>query len=287
MKLPDSVRIETGQGGLRRLVIGAPQAGAEIYLHGAHITGFQPRGQKSVMFMSGKSWFEAGKPIRGGVPICFPWFGAQTDGRPAHGFVRLSEWNLTGAEQRNDAVEINFQFVSNAATCKQWDGEFEANFRVTIGTALGMELRVRNTSSQPIRIEEALHTYLAVSDVRQVSIAGLAGATYFDKVGTPHTEIEGTTPIRITAETDRIYLNTKATCIVDDPGWKRRISVEKTGSDTTVVWNPWIAKAKAMPDFGDDEWPAMLCIETCNVREHAINLAPGQSHTMSATVRVA
>ena len=288
MKFPESTRLETGQGGLKRLVIKTSQADAEIYLHGAHVTQFQPRGQKPVLFMSGKSWFEPGKPIRGGVPICFPWFGAGKDGRPAHGFARLSEWDVTGAEQTSDgAVEINFQFLSDAATRKDWDGDFEVTFRVRIGTALGMELRVRNTSSQSMQIEEALHTYMAVSDVRQVGIAGLAGTTYSDRVGTPHTEIEGAVPIRIIAETDRIYLNTQATCIVDDPGWQRRLVVEKTGSDTTVVWNPWMAKAKAMPDFGDDEWPAMLCIETCNVREHAVTLAPGQTHTMTATVRVA
>ena len=159
------------------------------------------------------------------------------------------------------------------------------NYRVRVGAALGLELRVRNTSSQPIRIEEALHTYLAVSDVRQVSIEGLAGTTYSDRVGTPHTETEGAAPIRITAETDRIYMNTRSTCVVHDPGWQRRLVVEKTGSETTVVWNPWIAKAKAMPDFGDDEWPAMLCIETCNVREHAVTIAPGQSHAMGAVIR--
>jgi glucose-6-phosphate 1-epimerase len=287
VKFPESIRLETGQGGLKRLVIKTSQADAEIYLHGAHVTRFQPRGQKPVLFMSGKSWFEPGKPIRGGVPICFPWFGAGKDGRPAHGFARLSEWDVTGAEQASDgAVEINFQFLSDAATRKDWDGDFEVTFRVRIGTALGMELRVRNTSSQSMQIEEALHTYMAVSDVRQVGIAGLAGTTYSDRVGTPHTEIEGAVPIRIIAETDRIYLNTQATCIVDDPGWQRRLVVEKTGSDTTVLWNPWIAKAKAMPDFGDDEWPAMLCIETCNVREHAVTLAPGQTHAMTATVRV-
>jgi glucose-6-phosphate 1-epimerase len=270
------------------LVIGTPQADAEIYLQGAHVTQFQPRGQKPVLFMSGKSWFEAGKPFRGGVPVCFPWFGPRQDGRqgPVHGFARLQEWELAGAEQTRDgAVEIIFRFVSNAATRKEWDGEFEVNYRVAVGTALGMELRVRNTSSQPMRFEEALHTYLAVSDVRQVGIEGLAGTTYSDRVGTPHTETEGAAPIRIAAETDRIYLNTRSTCVVHDPGWQRRLVVEKTGSDTTVVWNPWIAKAKAMPDFGDDEWPAMVCIETCNVRDQAVNLAPGQSHAMGAVIR--
>jgi glucose-6-phosphate 1-epimerase len=277
MKLPDGIRREAGRGGLERLIIKTPQAEAEIYLHGAHVTAFQPRGRKPVLFMTRQSWFEAGKPIRGGVPICFPWFGPGKDGRPAHGFARLKEWDVTGVEQSDGAVELNFRLP---------DTEFEVDFRVSVGAALRMELRVRNPSPQPMQFEEALHTYLAVSDVRQVGITGLAGTTYSDRVGTPHTEIEGAAPIRITGETDRIYLNTQATCIVDDPGWQRRLVVEKTGSNATVVWNPWIAKAKAMPDFGDDEWPAMLCIETCNVREHAVTLAPGQSHTMSATVRV-
>jgi len=288
MKLPETVRVELGRGGLRRLMIDTPLAEAEIYLHGAHVTHFQPRGQKPVLFMSAKSWFEAGKPIRGGVPICFPWFGPRQDGRqgPAHGFARLVQWELAGAETASDGtVEINLRFVSNAATRERWDGEFELNYQVRVGAALGLELRVRNASSRPIRIEEALHTYLAVSDVRQVSIEGLANTTYSDRVGTPHTEVEGTAPIRITAETDRIYLKTRSTCVVHDPGWERRLVVEKTGSDATVVWNPWIAKAKAMPDFGDDEWPAMLCIETCNVKEHAVTIASGQSHTMGAVIR--
>ncbi|MGD0016937.1 MAG: D-hexose-6-phosphate mutarotase [Verrucomicrobiia bacterium] len=301
MKLPDTVRIEAGQGGLRRVVVGGKLAEAKIYMLGAHVTHFQPHGQKPLLFMSGKSLFEPGKAIRGGVPICFPWFGARQDGQPGpiHGFARVQEWELTGAETASDGtVGLGFRLVSNEATRKEWDGDFEMNYRVKIGTALGMELQVRNTSSKPIRIEEALHTYLAVSDVRQISIEGLAGTTYSDRVGpsprqsgsvhaggTPHTETEGAAPIRITAETDRIYMNTRSTCVVHDPGWKRRLVVEKTGSDATVVWNPWIAKAKAMPDFGDDEWPAMLCIETCNARDNAVTIAPGQSHTMGAVIR--
>jgi glucose-6-phosphate 1-epimerase len=288
MKLPDTVRMDSGRGGLQRVTVSTALGEAEVYLHGAHVTHFQPRGQRPVLFMSAKSLFESGNPIRGGVPICFPWFGPREDGRPGpvHGFARLPPWELTGVETaRNGAVEIGFRFVSNAATREQWDGEFELSYRVNVGAALGMELRVRNSSGQPIRIEEALHTYLAVSDVRQVSIAGLAGTPYADRVGTPHTETEGAAPIRITGETDRIYMNTRSTCVVDDPGWQRRLVVEKKGSDATVVWNPWIAKAKAMPDFGDDEWPTMLCIETCNVREQAITIAPGQSHTMGAVIR--
>ena len=288
MKLPDTVQMEAGRGGLRRVLVNTPLADAEIYLHGAHVTRFQPRGQKPVLFMSSKSSFEAGKAIRGGVPICFPWFGPRQDGRPGpmHGFARLMEWEFTGVRTASDcAVELGFRFVSNKVTREQWDEDFEVNYLVRVGGSLGLELSVRNTSSQPMRIEEALHTYLAVSDVRQVSIEGLESTEYSDRVGTPHEETEGTAPIRITAETDRIYRNTKATCVVRDPGWQRRLMVEKSGSDATVVWNPWIAKAKAMPDFGDDEWPNMLCIETCNVREHAVTIPPGQSHSTAAVIR--
>jgi glucose-6-phosphate 1-epimerase len=287
--LPNTVRMDAGRGGLQRVLVETALAEAEIYLHGAHVTHFQPRGEKPVLFMSEKSTFESGKPIRGGVPICFPWFGARQDGGtgPAHGFARLTEWELVSAGEKKDGeVALGFRFVSSAATRELWNGDFELTYAVVIGKSLTLGLWVRNTSDQEMRIEEALHTYLAVSDVKKVSIEGLAGVTYSDRVGTPHTETEGSKPIRITAETDRIYLNTKSTCVVDDPGWGRRLLVEKAGSKTTVVWNPWIAKAKALPDFGDEEWPSMLCIETCNVREFGVTLAPGESHTMGAVIRV-
>jgi glucose-6-phosphate 1-epimerase len=287
LKLPDSVRLEEGQGKLRRLTIQSAQADAEIYLHGAHVTHFQPRGQKPVLFMSSKSWFEPGKPIRGGVPICFPWFGARQDGQPgpAHGFARLVEWELVSAESASDGdMKIHLRLVSSEATRAIWPGEFVADYRVRVGAALSLELQVKNAGSQPLRIEEALHTYLSVSDVKQVSIEGLAGTTYLNTVAPPRTETEGAAPIRITAETDRIYFNTQTACVAHDPGWQRKLIVEKTGSDATVVWNPWIAKAKAMPDYGDDEWPFMLCIETCNVRQNAVTIAPGQSRTMAAMI---
>jgi D-hexose-6-phosphate mutarotase len=288
LKLPDSVRLEERQGKLRRLTIQSAKADAEIYLHGAHVTHFQPRGQKPVLFMSGKSWFEPGKPIRGGVPICFPWFGARQDGQqgPAHGIARLMEWELVSAESANDGnVKMHLRLASGEATRAIWPGDFVANYRVKVGATLGLELSVKNIGGQPLRIEEALHTYLSVSDVKQVSIEGLAETTYLNTVAPPRTETQDTAPIRVTAETDRIYFDTQATCVAHDPGWQRKLVVEKTGSNTTVVWNPWIAKAKAMPDYGDDEWPFMLCIETCNVRQNAVTLAPGQSHVMGATIR--
>jgi len=256
---------------MKPIIIQTPVAEAHIYTHGAHVTHFQPRGQKPVLFLSAQARFEAGKPIRGGVPICFPWFGPKEDA-PAHGTARISEWKVAGVKtQKDGAVVMAFAYEN-------------ARFQVTVGETLTMELEVRNDGQEPYRFEEALHTYLAVGDVREVSVEGLACAEYLDQVEGFKRKREGATPIRITAETDRTYLNTRSTCIVSDPVWNRRLIVEKTGSDSTVVWNPWIERSKAFKDLGDEEWPGFLCVETCNVKENAVMLAPGQTHILSAVI---
>ncbi len=259
---------------LPRIVLTTPQDDAHVYQYGAHVTHYHPRGAAPVLFMSRESLFASGKPIRGGVPVIFPWFGPKQDdpAAPAHGLARVSEWRVESSTQ--DAVTLRLDL-----------NEYSLRYQVTIGGALRLALEVENTSDKPVCFEEALHTYLSVSDVRKVSIEGLDGVAYLDKPNGFKRKTQSAEPIRITAETDRVYLNTRATCIVNDPGSRRRILVEKSGSDSTVVWNPWIAKAKAMPDFGDDEWERMLCIETANVAENAITLAPGQTHTMQAMIR--
>ena len=219
--------------------------------------------------------------------MIFPWFGPRA-GRadsPAHGFARTLPWDvesLTFDEAGN--VSLTLRLDPNDATRAHWPHDFVLRHRIAFGAKLDMQLEIENTSGAPFVFEEALHTYLAVSDVRHVSVTGLGNTAYLDKVDALQRKQQGAEPIRITGETDRIYLNTRATCVLDDPGLSRRIAVEKSGSDATVVWNPWIAKAKAMPDFGDDEWPAMLCIETANTGENAITLAPGATHTMRATL---
>jgi len=262
---------------MKPFVIQTSEAEVHIYQHGAHVTHFQPLGQQPVLFLSAKSRFEPGQPIRGGVPICFPWFGpgaGPTPKTPMHGLARLREWTI----ERTTADSMLFSLALPP---------FEAKFNIGVGSALAMTLEVRNTGTQPEQFEEALHTYLAVGDIRQVTVTGLENTDYLDNLTGLSRKNQGTEPIRFTGETDRIYLNTRATCVVHDPVLKRRLIVEKNGSDATVVWNPWIAKAKAMPDFGDDEWPYMLCIETANCKQHAVTLAPGAAHTMEAVVRVA
>ncbi len=288
MQTMKPVQPTTGRGGLPCLRIATPLAEAEIYLHGAHVTHFQPHGQRPVLFMSEKSSFEPGKPIRGGVPICFPWFGARGEGLPgtAHGFARLETWQLTGSTMHaSGEVELSFQLAPHGEARHGWSHDVTVSYLVRIGTALQLTLEVRNNSDSPVAFDEALHTYLAVSNIHTVTLEGLAGTPFLDRL-TPDRECaEPVEPLRFTAETDRIYLNTRAPCTVHDPEWKRRLIVEKQHSLNTVVWNPWIAKSAAMPDFGDHEWPGMLCVETCNIRAHQITLPPGQTHAMTAIIR--
>ena len=276
-------------GGLVRIAIATPLASAEVYLQGAHIAHYQPVGAQPVLFLSEKTHLAPGKAIRGGVPIIFPWFGARSGHpeSPAHGFARTMEWKLESLASRdNGDIHIVLRLTSGEATLALWPHEFTLRHRITIGAQLHMVLEVENRSATSFTFEEALHTYLTVGDVRSASVTGLENTTYLDKVDAGQRKREGADPIRFTGETDRVYLDTTAPCIVDDPDFARRILVEKTASATTVVWNPWIAKAKAMSDFGDDEWPAMLCIETTNAAENLITLPPNSTHTMTATVRI-
>jgi len=278
--LPPTVSLEPGGGGLPRLTIVNRHARAEVYLHGAHVTAWRPEGQAPVLWMSAETQWDAAKPIRGGVPICFPWFGPHPTDKsaPSHGFARLADWTLI--EARDDEAGVtHLAFELTQPGCA-------AIYRVAVGSTLTLALEVRNPGRDAFTFEEALHTYFAVHDVRGITIQGLAGTDYLDKVGGTTPRNQGAEPIRFTAETDRVYLNTQATCTIEDPGLSRRIVVRKTGSNATVVWNPWIAKAKAMPDYGDDEWPEMVCVETGNVDAHAVRLPPGATHTMTASIAV-
>ncbi len=285
-----AIRWDQGQGRLTHAVITTAQAQAHVYLHGAHVTHFQPDGQKPLLFISAKSWFEPDKPIRGGVPVIFPWFGASTSNpqAPAHGFARTSLWAVEAAKRLGDGrVSLTLSLAPPGSGQKWWPHEFEARYTIVVGESLELALEIRNTSSTHIVFEEALHTYLAVADVRRVSVTGLANREYLDKVDVTKRKRQGPEPIRFEGETDRVYLDTQDTVTLDDPAQDRRISVSKEGSNTTVVWNPWINKARAMADFGDDEWPHMACVEAANAAQNAVQLAPAAFHTLRAIIRVA
>jgi glucose-6-phosphate 1-epimerase len=287
--IPDALRLETAPGGLVRAILSTPAAEAEIYLQGAHLVRWTPRGQLPVLFVSPRSLFARGKAIRGGVPVIFPWFGARADGKPGptHGFARTSDWSMEEARLREDGrLEIALGLCPNDTARGLGYDMFHVRLRVTIGSELKLELETHNDGRQPLVYEEALHSYFRIGDIDHASVSGLEGTTYIDKTEGFKRKIQGDQPIRISRETDQVHLNTQATCFIDDPVWNRRIIIEKRGSDSTVVWNPWIEKTKSMSDMAPDDWKEMVCVETGNVAGNAIHLPPGASHKLAASIRV-
>ena len=272
------LQFECADSGLVRAVIRTEQAEVEVYLYGAHVTGYRPAGHEPVLFVSRESQIEEGSPIRGGVPICFPWFAVKADDpqAPMHGLVRTCTWDFIGSEQNQHHVAL--ELATNFE-------QLRLIYRINIGLQLTLSLRVQNHGSTEADFEEALHTYLAVGDIQKTTISGLEGVRFFRKVdGIEY--IQNDPLIRFSDETDNIYLNTQNDCVLEDPTLGRRIRIEKQGSNNTVVWNPWADKSAQMVDYGNNEWPRMVCIETCNVGHDRIRLAPDQAHEMTARISV-
>lgn len=277
---PDVLQFEPGEGGLIRAVIRHPAATGEMYLHGGHVSAWQPRGQRPVLWMSQRSQFEPGKPIRGGVPLCFPWFGAKPDDptAPSHGLARLVAWEVDSATADDRGVTL--QMSTRVAP------HYHVTHAVTFAAELSMTLTVENRGEASTRFEAAQHSYFAVGDIHRALVTGLEQAPFLDQLAGRQRIPATGEPITFSSETDRIYLH-DGPAVIEDGAWGRAIRVEKAHSRATVVWNPWIAKAARMPDFGDDEWPGMLCVETANVGERAVTVAPGERWWMRTGVSVA
>ena len=279
---------ESGPGGLVRAAVNVPAAEAHVYVHGAHVTHYRAVGHSPSLFLSSRSRYAAGAAIRGGVPVIFPWFGARAGhpDSPDHGFARTSQWTVDSVERRADgAVVLAFGLEPDPRANAMWPHDFRLAYRVAIGRSLEMALEVENRSRSPFTFEEALHTYLFVEDARTATISGLESATYIDKTDAMKRKTTGPGSLRLSGATDRVFPGATATCTVSDPGLRRRLVVEKRGSATTVVWNPWSDRASAMADLGPEEWRSMLCVEAANTAADAPSLDPGQHHTMSVTIR--
>jgi glucose-6-phosphate 1-epimerase len=284
-EIPGIARIFDGYGGLPCVRVTTPRATGEIYIHGAHLTSWKPTGGEEVLFVSSKSKFQDGSAIRGGVPVCFPWFSARA-GDPhssAHGLVRAKSWQLEGITHADHDVTVALSTSADEATRKIWQGDYHLLFCATFGEQLRMELIVTNRGSYSFKFEEALHSYYRVGNIEHARLRGLDGVNYIDKTdGGREKRQHG--DVVLTKESDRIYRKTLASVEIDDPTLRRRVLVAKEDSRDTVVWNPWSEKAKAMSDLGAGEWSGFVCVETCNIGDHAISLAPNQTHTMAALI---
>ena len=286
--LTDELTFESNQNGVIFARIRNAFAEAVLSVQGAHVMTFQPHGESPVLWMSQQSYFQPGKPIRGGIPICWPWFGAHpTDAaKPAHGFARNRVWTVTETRRQPDgATLLRLSLQDSDATRALWPFPFALELRVTVGAALSVELAASNPGQAALTFTGALHSYFTVSDVARIAIHGLDQCAYLDKLDQMRQKTQAGA-ITFQGETDRMYLETEAECVINDPGLQRRICITKSGSRSNVVWNPWIDKSKQMADFGDEEYHGMVCVETANVATDAITVLPGGRHALGACIRV-
>jgi len=276
-----------GKGGLIFAEITGKYSSSLISVYGAHILEYNLKEIGPVLWKSQQSYFEKGKPIRGGIPVCWPWFGAHPEdkSKPSHGFARISdEWTVQETNEQDDgAIKIKFLLRSSETTLKYWPFQFELELAATIGRRLTVELITRNTGDKTFKCTEALHSYFPVGNIDKVSVAGLENCDYIDTIDSNRVKNQQG-PIIFNAETDRIYIDTIADCSIKDPSLSRIIIIKKDGSNSTVVWNPWIEKSLRMQDFGNEEYRNMLCVETTKAQDDFVYLSPGCEHVLKTII---
>lgn len=285
--LPEGLTVEHGDA--PRLVIDTPACRGAVHLDGATVTSWVPAGQDEVLFVSSESKFGAGVAIRGGVPLCAPWFGTgrTKNKEPQHGFFRLVRWSLVSAHRDGDAVTVVLELpplstLDGVPGVDQVPSDLKAQYTVTFGSTLRMQLSI-TSPTESIELEDALHTYFRICDIHTVRLEGLDGSRYADKAPGGRAVNAQSGDVEFKRETDRVYASPETVTIVDGD---RRIGVAKAGSASTVVWNPWERKAAAMTDFADGEWTGMVCVETANALAGHVKLEAGDTHTLSATISV-
>jgi D-hexose-6-phosphate mutarotase len=282
--IPGRLALATGESGLPKVVITTPASTAEIYLHGAHVTHFQKHGDEPLLFLSRRSGFGAGVPIRGGIPICHPWFGPR-EGGPAHGLARLVEWRLASTSAAADgSVTVSFALPRLEG---DWSS-LQTTYTVTVSDALSLVLTTQRASDEaPIRVESCLHTYFHVRDVEAISLTGVENLAFDDfAFGAGGTRrIEHDPALRIVRETNRVYPDHPGAVEVHDRGCGRVIRIQKAGSQSTVIWNPWTTQ-KMPEDFDQAEYRRMVCVESGNIKQNAVTLGTGET-TLAVVVTTA
>ncbi|OYY95217.1 MAG: D-hexose-6-phosphate mutarotase [Hydrogenophilales bacterium 28-61-23] len=282
--IADQLTFIDGPNGLVFAEIDNALGSAYICLQGAHITTFRPKDQvEPVIWVSKFAKFAPGKSIRGGAPVCWPWFGAHAteSSFPGHGFARTVMWEVThSAALPGGETEITLALLETEQTHAQWPHKTRLELNVIVGKSLKASLNTSNLGDTPVQIGEALHTYFQIGDIEEVQVTGLENTVYLDKVGEVARKTQSGA-ITFNGEVDRVYVDTTATCTIVDARLNRRIVIAKTGSRSTVVWTPWTEKADKMGDFGPDGWRQMVCVESANALENGVTVAAGETHRMT------
>lgn len=268
-----------GEGGLPMIKVSNAYADALISVYAGQVLSFTPRGAADVLFVSDKAYYAAGKAIKGGVPVCWPWFGADPEGkgRPAHGFMRNRMWEMWGSSENADgSTTVTLGVESSPETLAIWPHAFKLAMEITVGKTLQLALVTQNTGDASFNITQALHTYFSVGDIVQTTVAGLEGTQYIDKAagaGGAIKQQEGA--VSIAAEVDRVYLGVPAELAIADGAQNRTIRITSSGNKTAVVWNPWVEIAASMGDLQDDDYTRFVCVETTNAADDVVEVPAG------------
>lgn len=278
-----------GRGGFPFIEISNAKASALISVYAGQVLSFRPVGvADDLMFLSEKAYYQPGKAIKGGAPICWPWFGADPQGlgRPAHGFVRNRLWNVvaTGTTADGD-TRVTLGLIDTPETRAIWPQSFTLALEITVGDSLNLELVTRNTGTQMFPVTQAFHTYFKIGDISQTSVLGLEGTDYIDKTDNS-AQKQQTGAVMINAEVDRIYLGVQGELVIADAALKRRIRIASSGSKTAVVWNPWVKISTEMGDLQDDDYRRLLCVETTNASTDVVEIAPNSEFRLVANYGV-
>lgn len=287
--IADMVKFVEGKGGFPMIEISNEQASATISVYGGQVLSFKPANQtEDVMFVSSQAYYQPGKAIKGGTPICFPWFGPDPDdqGRSSHGFVRNRLWQMRDVISTQDgATQVTMGLVDTPETRDIWNYSFDFSVVITVGEVLTIELITHNTGTDSFNITQALHTYFKVGDIDQVTVLGLADKEYLDKVDSGKQKTQNG-EVTFSGECDRIYLDVPAELAVEDRALNRKITVKATNSNTAIVWNPAADISAKMADLGDLDYKSFVCVETANAANEIIEVAAGERYHMAANYSV-
>ncbi len=287
--IPGQLEFVPGKGGLIQAKITNGFAEALVSTYAGQVLSFKPVGEDNdLLFVSAAAYYEDGKATKGGVPVCWPWFGPDPEGkgRGTHGFVRNRQWQVVGTKALADGRTcITLGLDSSDGTLGVWPYAFELRIDITVGQTLAIDLRTLNRNLEPLAITQGLHTYFRVGDVTRARVLGLEGKTYSDKVAGGAEKTQGGA-VEIAGEVDRIYTGVDGDLVVEDPALGRRIRIAAEGSRSAVVWNPWIDTTKAMADLMDDDYAIMLCVETTNAVPDQVTIPPGEAYRLGAVYSI-
>ncbi|MBY0475517.1 MAG: D-hexose-6-phosphate mutarotase [Nitrosomonas sp.] len=289
-KLTGKLEFIAGKGRLPMIKVNSAKAKALVSIHAGQVLSYQAAGEpEDVMFLSEKAYYQDGKAIKGGAPICWPWFGADPEGkgRPGHGFVRNRAWNVVATEaMANGDVKVTLGLMDTPDTREIWPQSFSLQQEIIIGESLNLSLITRNTGKEKFSITQAFHTYFKVGDIARTKVLGLERCEYIDKAGGGNAQKQQSGAVTIESEVDRIYLDVGNTLTIADSALNRRIQITSQGSKTAVVWNPWEKISKEMADLEDDDYQRLLCVETTNAANDVVEVVPGGECRLTADYRV-